>query len=166
MTAAPGNDVFDFKRAMTEELVTHTNVKQELVITTVDKLKLCLLEHKDHLYSRREWLGPAGILLALVATLVAADFTTTLGLDAPTWHALFLLSAIFAAGFTVVLAIRAVKSVTSGGIDTLIDRIADRSTHGVSQEVMNAVLADLLKASGGFDLVDDDEETTTKEDET
>lgn len=156
MTDAPGHEVFDFKRAMTEELVTHTNVKQELVITTVDKLQLCLMEHRDHLASRREWLGPAGILLALVATLVAADFRPTLGLDAPTWHALFLLSALLTAGFMGVLVLRAIRSVRSGGIDALIDRIAARSARGVSEEVMNAVLADLMKGLDYGMVIGDD----------
>lgn len=125
MTDKP-HDVFDFRSKIADELVTYTNIKQELVITTVDKLKLCLIEHKDHLRSRREWIGPASLLVAFVTTLAVADFRTALGLDAATWKAMFLIAMLLTGGLTVLLLLRAGRSFKKRGLDPLIDKIADR----------------------------------------
>jgi len=145
MSPNGSREVIDFRSELTKELVTHRNVKQELVITTVDKLKLCLIEYKEHLRSRREWIGPAGILVALIAALVAADFKEALGVGAPTWEALFLLSAILMGGLTVSLGIRAILSIKRGGVDALIDRIAARSAGDVQGDLYATALAQWLK---------------------
>lgn len=118
----------DITTAMTKELVTYENVRQEFVFTTVDKLKLCLIEHKGHLRARREWLAPAGLLVALVTTLVASDFHAALGLTADVWQAMYVLAAVGAAALTVVLGIRAARNIKKTGLDKLIDKITDRST--------------------------------------
>lgn len=154
MTANDDPQVFDVTGALADELVTHKNVKQELVITTVDKLKLCLIDHKEYLRSRREWIGSLGLLVALLATLVAADFKSVLGLDAATWEALFLLSAILTGAVTILLVVRAIRTLKEGGIDSLIDKIADRSEGGVRDDLYATILTDLLK---GDTLVSDGE---------
>lgn len=117
----------DLTKAMTDELVAYQNVRQELVITTVDKLKLCLIEHKDHLRARREWLAPAGLLVSLVTTLVAADFHDALGLPKASWIAIYVLAAFASAIATVVLVIKALATLRKSSLDQLIDKIAARS---------------------------------------
>lgn len=120
--------VFDFASALTDELVTHTNVKQELVVTTIDKLKLCLLEHKANLRSRREWVAPAGLLATLVTTQIATDFKAALGVEPATWEAIFLISSVLAAILLIFLLYRSYRAYSTGGIDSLVDIIADKSS--------------------------------------
>ena len=72
----------------------YTNISQEIVITTEDKIRLCLLEYKDVLKAQREWIAPAGIFIALVTTLIATDFKQLLNLSPDVWKALFIFCSI------------------------------------------------------------------------
>lgn len=126
MSPAQPTKGIDFNSAMMADLTVHQNVRQELVVTTVDKLKICLMENREQLTAGREWMGMVGLTLSLVATLIAATFKDK-WLPAATWEALYLLCSIAAAAYSSVLIIRAVRSAISGGIDELIDRIAKRS---------------------------------------
>lgn len=64
----------DFNKAMTENMVIHQNVRQDVIVTTRDKLKLCLLEHSAHRESVWAFVAPLGILLAIITALVTSDF--------------------------------------------------------------------------------------------
>ena len=97
MTLPPPKDqVSEIK--LDEELINnstvHKNVGQEFVITTVDKVKLCLREHKEVLSSRMEWIAPLGLFLALFTTLVAADFRDAFELKKEDWRAVFIVGTI------------------------------------------------------------------------
>ena len=135
----------DLTKAITAQLVAHQNVRQELVITTVDKLKLCLIEHKQHLRARREWLAPAGLLISLLTTLVAATFHDALGLPMATWTAIYILAAAGSGIATMVLLWRALASMRKSGLDQLIDKIAARSPAATSDAV-SAVQSDAIAA--------------------
>ena len=49
------------------------SVGQEIIVTTADKARLCLIEAMDRMERRRAWIAPAGIL----ATLLVVFPTTT-----------------------------------------------------------------------------------------
>jgi hypothetical protein len=87
----------------------HKNVGQEFVITTVDKVKLCLREHKEILTSRMEWLAPLGVFLALLTTLVAADFKDAFSLSKQDWRAIFIVGTIVSFLWLLRCIYRAVK---------------------------------------------------------
>ena len=74
--------------------IVHKNVGQEFVVITIDKVKLCLREHKEVLESRIEWVAPLGVFLALLASLVAADFKDFFGLKKGDWRSLFVVGTI------------------------------------------------------------------------
>jgi hypothetical protein len=63
----------------------HSNISQEIVVTTVDKIELCLRDYQETLRARGDWITPAGILIALLAPLVTADFKVFLGISAEIW---------------------------------------------------------------------------------
>ncbi len=71
----------------------HLNVSQEVIVTTEDKIRLCLSKHLDNMGKKRGWIAPLGILLTIILTLVTSDFTD-MGFDAPTWQAIFVVSGI------------------------------------------------------------------------
>ena len=72
----------------------HQNVGQEFVVTTVDKLKLCLRNHKEALASRFDWVTPLSVFLTLLTTFVAADFKDAFSLKKEDWRAIFLVGMI------------------------------------------------------------------------
>jgi len=50
------------------------NVSQNLIITTEDKVRLCLSEHLDRMQKRRGWIAPLGILVTILLTLITSTF--------------------------------------------------------------------------------------------
>jgi Flp pilus assembly protein TadB len=69
------------------------NVSQEYIITTKDKVKLCLHEYLKNMETRHSWTTPLGILIAVIATLTTTTFRTA-GFGAETWQAIFVISAV------------------------------------------------------------------------
>ena len=59
-----------FGQEFLEGLKIHKNLDQEIIVTTVDKAKLCLIENRDLLHHQREWLTPLGLLVGQVPSCV------------------------------------------------------------------------------------------------
>lgn len=102
-----------------------TNISQEYLITTIDKVKLCLLEHQGDLRAQSGWILPTGIFIPVVATLVAAQFNDFLGLSAAVWNAIYLLAA-FISGVWLLNALRkAWRSRKRGSVEALVNRLKE-----------------------------------------
>jgi K+-sensing histidine kinase KdpD len=71
----------------------HLNVSQEVIITTEDKVQLCLSKYLKRMERKQSWITPLGIVLAIALTLVTSSFRD-IGLDAATWRAIFILGGI------------------------------------------------------------------------
>ena len=52
----------------------HWNLEQNVIITTEDKLKLCLYKAIDRLDAKRKWWTPSALLITLVLALTTAEF--------------------------------------------------------------------------------------------
>jgi len=76
----------------------HLNVSQEVIITTEDKIRICLSEHLKRMEKKRGWIAPSGILTAIVIALITSTFKD-IGIDAATWRAIFILSGIISTGW-------------------------------------------------------------------
>ncbi len=95
---------------MVRESTIHANVGQELIVTTRDKLELCLVHHREELESRELWAIPFGIFVPVILTLLTADFRGGLGLKKEVWQAIFIIVAVVSFFLTVGFALRAVRS--------------------------------------------------------
>lgn len=105
----------------------HKNVGQEFVVTTVDKVKLCLREHKEVLNSRLEWAAPLGVFLALLITLVAADFKDAFGLKKEDWRAVFIVGTIASAIWLIRCIYRVYKFWNKANEDNFIQALKNNS---------------------------------------
>ena len=102
----------------------YTNIGQDVITITEDKIRLCLIEYQNTLKLRNDWIAPAGIFIALIATLViAADFKEFLNISPESWKTIFTIGALIS--FSILL-----KSVYSmyinrnnNGIDTIIQKL-------------------------------------------
>ncbi len=83
----------------------HRNISQEIIVTTEDKLRLCLVRYTRRMERRRGWLAPLGILLAFTLTLINSSFRDY-GLQAEVWKAIFIIAAVLAFGW-LIYAIKA-----------------------------------------------------------
>ncbi len=95
------------------------NVSQSVVVTTEDKLRLCLQAYLSEAEKGKEWIAPLSLLIALLLALVSADFHDAL-LPAATWHAIFVISAALSL-LWLLLALR--RAFRTQSIDALIEEI-------------------------------------------
>src|SRR5712692_8032562 len=89
------------------ESTVHANVGQELIFTTKDRLKLCLIAHQEVLRAKQGWAIPLGILVPVVLALATADFRDLFGLKGDSWRASFVIGALFSTAWLVRDAISA-----------------------------------------------------------
>jgi hypothetical protein len=72
----------------------HLNVSQEVIVTTEDKIRLCLSSHLNRMEKKKSWVAPLGILLTIIISLFTSDFTDKLLFKAATWQSVFIISAV------------------------------------------------------------------------
>jgi hypothetical protein len=71
----------------------HFNVSQAVIVTTEDKVELCLNRYVGQLEKRNAWIAPLGILITVGLTLTTTSFKDFL-LPAQTWSALFSIAGL------------------------------------------------------------------------
>jgi hypothetical protein len=99
------------------------NVDQSLIVTTEDKVRLCLGECLQAMGRRREWVTWSALLLTLVLTQVTASFRDALGLSSSTWAAFFLLLSVLCALSLLVSLIR-LASQKPVSVDQVVARLS------------------------------------------
>lgn len=112
----------DFSMELARGVQVHSKLSQEVLVTTSDKLRLCLIKHRSKLSSRTDFIAPLGILLTLVTTLVVSSF------DSPVWQAVFMLGSLLAAiwlGYAVWGSLPNIRDGFTSGADRSIDQIVD-----------------------------------------
>ena len=100
----------------------HKNVSQNIVVTTEDKIRLCLIEYKESLDAHKEWIAPTSVLIALVTTLIAADFKQFLSLSSEVWKALFIFGSILCA-YLLIRALKNSSKYKDNNIESIIDEL-------------------------------------------
>jgi hypothetical protein len=73
--------------------IVHSNLDQEVIQITEDRLRLVLNDHLRRAEDRKSWVAPFGIFLAIITAFVTADFRD-FGLKAAVWQAIFILCGV------------------------------------------------------------------------
>lgn len=110
----------DFGNELSKNLTIHKNVKQEIIITTADKIKLVLINTREILSSQRDWWTPAGLLISFIATLCTADFKNTFGLEKNVWHAIFIILTISTSIWLLISLRKLYKNWGQDDLDKII----------------------------------------------
>ena len=97
----------------------HSNLEQEIIQITEDRLRLILKDHLALAEDRKTWIGPLGILLAIITAFVTADFRDFL-FKAPVWQAVFLITGFLSLAWLIYSIYRANNAPS---IDDIIKRI-------------------------------------------
>jgi len=109
------------------------NVEQVFIVTTEDKVRICLNRHLDRVERRRDWIAPLGVLITLVVTLVTTTFRD-LWLSKDAWQALF----IFAAFGAAVWLMRALVALYTEAKTSMDSVILEMKTSAVANEVVQS----------------------------
>jgi len=87
-----GNGAYSRKTLDVKQV--HSNLEQELIQITEDKLENILLKYVKNLNIKGSWVSPASIFITVVIAKTTANFTDSLGLSAAVWDAIFILVGI------------------------------------------------------------------------
>ncbi len=128
----------EFEKEFSEKLTIHKNLNQEVVVTTVDKVRLCLMKNRDCLTAKNEWLTPLGIFLALLTTLVAAEFRNFI-FDPNVWTSIYVIGTILSLFWLLRSGYNAYKNRNSGSIDFIVNEMKSQT---VSDESVNILKDD------------------------
>ena len=113
----------DFNDELSKNLTIHTNVNQEIIITTADKIKIVLIDTKEILTSQRDWWTPFGLTVSFIATLCTADFKETFGMSKDFWHALFVLFTIVSIIWLIKSVIKLIRNWGKNDLNSIIEQI-------------------------------------------
>jgi hypothetical protein len=56
----------------------HRNVASDIIVTTEDKVKLCLMAYMSHIEKRKEWITPFSLFIAIITTLIITSFNSVI----------------------------------------------------------------------------------------
>lgn len=89
-----------------------TNVTQQIIVTTADKARLCLIQALHRLERRNAWIAPAGILATLIVVFPTTTFQDFLGMSKEYWKAIFSVATVATLIWLVVCLVRIQRSLT------------------------------------------------------
>jgi len=105
------------------EVVIHKNLTQDVVLTTEDKLRLALIQHRETLNSRAEWVGAGVLAFSFLSTLLLTTFKDIGPLSASTWQAVYFILFVLALARFVNILVRMYQNRKKATIDYVIRRI-------------------------------------------
>ncbi|EHK8978240.1 hypothetical protein M5216_004482 [Vibrio vulnificus] len=97
----------------------HSNLNQEVIKITTDKLKLILKDYLTLMEKKRDWIAPLGIFLTIVVVLSTTTFKVAY-FSAETWEAIFIISAFLSGSWLVKALWTAIKSPS---IEDVVEKI-------------------------------------------
>lgn len=97
----------------------HESTEQELVVTTVDRLRLRLVEHVDAVQKKHAWMIPLAVFLPIMVSVVTTEFRDFV-LEASVWKAIFIIVGVFSLCWFLFELRNARKSIS---VDDLVEKI-------------------------------------------
>ena len=111
----------------------YSNLGQEIILTTEDKMRLCLIEHLSRTERRNAWITPLGVLLTIVVVFPTTTFRDFMLIEAETWKAMFMIAGI-------LCAIWLIKSLLNARVSTSVDDVvADIKQTGYGREELERI---------------------------
>lgn len=102
-----------------------TNVEQEYIVTTSDKIKLILIDWEKNKKLATEWWTYLGMTVSFLIPLFTADFKDFFGLNADFIRALFVFLSFVFGTVTIVAVIRRIKNRKKISVDHCVGKITN-----------------------------------------
>ena len=103
------HSAFDLSDELIKNTTVHKSLRQEIIITTSDKIRVALTIANKKALTKVEWHIPFGLTVTLLTTLCTADFRDTLGASKEFWHTIFIIGSIGSFIWLVVAIIKALR---------------------------------------------------------
>lgn len=132
-------NIFDFnEKTLNKKLVSdskvYTNLGQEFIVTTEDKIRIKLDCHLNKIALKKDWITPVGIFLTVLLTLLTTEFKKFY-FSADTWTAVFLIIEIITGIWSLVSIIKALRTEIT--VDHLINEIKKGSLNSEKNKENN-----------------------------
>jgi hypothetical protein len=108
-------------RYMQTDSNIYSNLQQEIIITTEDKVRICLMQHLERMAEKKAWLVPLGIFLTILVVFPTTTFHGFL-VSAETWQAIFLICGTTSLIWLVAAFWRATRSSSLDDVVSAIKR--------------------------------------------
>jgi len=105
------------------DIIIHKNLTQDLLVTTEDKMKLALIEYREVLASRGEWIGAGALVFSFMSPLLLANFKDFGPFTAETLKAIYIIFCVLAFYRFISTLIRVTQNRHKTNIDFFISRI-------------------------------------------
>ena len=69
------------------------NLNQQVIMTTEDRLRICLIENLKKAEKKYDWIAPLGVLIAIIIAFITSSFKNVV-LSSQTWEAIFIIGGI------------------------------------------------------------------------
>jgi hypothetical protein len=94
------------QKLMVENSKVKSSLGEIIIISTEDKIELCLMKHLGDLENKRGWITPFGLLLTVFLTFLTTDFKEWY-ISKETWQAIFLIAEAIFLGWLIIAVIKA-----------------------------------------------------------
>ena len=108
---------------MAKQTTIHSNLKQDIICTTKDKLHLSLQSFQGAIEAKQKVATYGGIALSLLLTLVTSSTNDMFGLSADVWRAIFCVLFVISAIATIRSSIAVFKTSKDRDIDEICRKI-------------------------------------------
>jgi hypothetical protein len=99
---------------------------KDIIVTTTDKLKNQLNDYQKFQVGKFEWVGPLGILVTLIAALVATDFKDFLNIEGVFWETLFIILLLSSLVWLSYLIYKIIRHRKQRDLNYLLQKIKKR----------------------------------------
>ena len=120
----------------------HWNLESVFIITTEDKLRLCLHKNIDRLDVKRKWSTPSALLVSLLLALTTADFKD-LFIPSEAWLAIFLIAAVVSFFWTIKAIWKTIGVEVS--VESIISEIKQPTANKESTKTIKSRVIEFLK---------------------
>lgn len=86
-----------------------TNTHQDVIHITEDKLRLIVEDYERSWRSRMEWVGPFGILVSVIISIITSEFKGAFGLTGESIKSLFVIAAIGSGAWLFISLIKSYR---------------------------------------------------------
>ncbi|OGH05861.1 MAG: hypothetical protein A2W22_05405 [Candidatus Levybacteria bacterium RBG_16_35_11] len=115
--------ITEITESLTRKIITvsevNLNLSQGIIITTENKVRICLSDHLKRMEKKKGWLAPFGIFVTVIVVLLTSTFKDV-GLDSATWHAIFIIAGLISFGW-LLLSIR--EALQSEKVDDIVNEL-------------------------------------------
>ena len=143
------NEEETLKEALNQEFcktnTIHCNLEQDTIITTEDKLSLCLYKNIDRLDAKRKWWTPSALFVTLILALTTTtEFKKQFAIPAATWQAIFYILTAASLIWAVVAIWQAIRVKVS--VEAIVSEIKQPPTENKkSTKTIKSRVTEFLK---------------------